>query len=1199
MRIFNCRKHWMRHGRLQARLAAIVVALAMASGASALDFKVDNVTVKEAVEQFQKQTGYVVAMDAQGLNLTSRISISVSNASPEKVMRRIFDGQSVACKVAGNTISVRKATATKRATSGAAAQPTGQRISGRVISANDGEPLIGVSVLNTSNKQAVTTDVEGNFTIVASKGNKLSFSYVGYKPVTRTVGSEKSMDVDMEESENVLDEVVVVGYGTQKKANLTGAVVSVDNEVFQRRPAANIARMLEGAVPGLNIRIDDPKPLRSSEFNVRGKTSINGGSALVLIDGVEGDPALLNPDDIENVSVLKDAASSAIYGARAPFGVVLITTKNPQQGRAKVTYSSLYSMQTPLNVPDVVTDGYVWAEHFYNSFFNASLSNPQKINTTQPFSLSWLDEYKRRHETGEFGMEISDGSIGEKGQYIYYPEGTDVFDELYKKRVFATTQNIAISGSDNRFDYYLSGRFFHYDGLFNSETKSDAADMYNMRFKAGFQATSWLKISNNFEFAYNKYVMPSASNYFWGNYMMAIQEEAHPSMPTRNPDGTLTTCGLFGVGAFLAGDTWKDMSNRQFKNTISFLSNIWKDNVTLQGDFTYNRSENYNMLHMSREKFSRGVNDDGTPKVETWSGIQSQLGETYVNRDYFAINIYAKYHQLFKQKHDVNFLIGWNYEKTHQKTVDISNQDLLTPDVDNMSLAMGTTTRNIKTPEWGNQFGGIFFRANYAYDNRYLLEVNGRYDSSSRFPSDRRWKMFPSASLGWRINQEHFWQVAPEIVSNLKIRGSWGQLGNANGLSNYLYKQTLTVVQGNKNLIFNGLQERYLQAPGAIPSSLTWETATTWDGGIDASFLNNRLSLSADYYVRKTTDMVTAGPMVQDVFGTSSPRGNHADMTTRGYEISLEWHDSFMLADKPFNYSIRANLSDYWSVIDKYNNPLKQLGTGNSAGYYEGMRIGEIWGFEVPGLWQTEEEIAAAEAGANAAGQQFYNPLWQNNISKKLFPGDIKVSDLNGNGYIDRGSNTVDDPGDRRIIGNSEPRYIYSFNLYAEWNGIWASAFFSGVGKQDWYPSNESSVMWGQYVRPYAQLPTWIIGNFWTEDNRDAYMPRYAGYQTPFFQGSSAANTRYLQNVAYFRCKNIQVGYNFPRKLISKAAMQALGIYLAVENPFTWSPLYKRTKDINVSNIYGADTDWWNTRPGDGGTYPTMRSWSVGINVTF
>lgn len=1193
----NCKNLCSRLGALSARIGTFALLLSVAASASALDFTANDVTVKEAIKLFQKKTGYAIAMDAEGLDLNCKVNVSAKNATAENIVQQIFKGQQIACKTTDRTITVQKQTAGQSSTARPATAQA--RISGVITAASDGEPLIGVSVINTTNKHAVTTDADGHYTIIAAKGNKLSFSYVGYKPVTHKVGSGRELNVVMEEADNVLSEVVVVGYGTQKKTNLTGAVTSVDKDVFERRPAANIARMLEGAVPGLNIRINDPKPLRSAEFNIRGKTSINGGAALVLIDGVEGDPALLNPDDIENVSVLKDAASSAIYGARAPFGVVLITTKNPQKGRAKVTYSSMFSMQEPLNVPDVVTDGYVWAEHFYNAYFNADFTVPQKINTTQPFSLNWLNEYKRRHDEGDFGMVISDGSIGERGQYIYYPQGTDVFDELYKDRVFATTQNISISGSDNRFDYYLSGRFYHYDGLFNSDRKSDAADMYNMRFKAGFQATPWLKISNNIEFAYNKYEMPSGSSYFWGNYMMAIQEEAHPSMPTRNPDGTLTTCGLFGIGGFLQGDTYKDISSRQFKNTISFLSNIWKDNVTLQGDFTYNRTENWYMLHMSREKFSRGVNEDGTPKVETWSGIQSQLAENATNRDYFAINVYAKYHQLFNQKHDVGLLAGWNYEKTHQKTVDISNQDLLTPDVDNMSLAMGTTTRNIKTPEWGNQFGGIFFRANYAYDNRYLLEVNGRYDSSSRFPSDRRWKMFPSASVGWRVSQEKFWKVSPEIISNLKIRGSWGQLGNANGLGNYLFKQSLSIHQGNKNLIFNGLQERYLSSPGAIPSSLTWETATTWDGGIDASFFNNRLSVTADYYVRKTTDMITGGPMVQDVFGTGSPRGNYADLTTRGYEISLEWHDSFQLAGRPFNYSVRANLSDYWSYIDKYNNPLKQLSVYNSAGYYEGMKIGEIWGYVVPGLWQTEEEIAAAEAGAIAAGQAYYNPIWQNNINKKLFPGDIKVADLNGNGYIDRGSNTVDDPGDRRIIGNSEPRYIYSFNLYAEWNGIWASAFFSGVGKQDWYPSNDSATMWGQYCYPYAQLPKWQLGNYWTEDNRDAYLPRYATHYTPFHQSSYAANTRYMQDVSYIRCKNIQFGYNFPRKLIQKASMQALGIYVAVENPWTWSPLYKRTKDINVSNIYGADPDWWNTRPGDGGTYPTLRSWSVGLNVTF
>lgn len=347
--------------------------------------------------------------------------------------------------------------------------------------------------------------------------------------------------------------------------------------------------------------------------------------------------------------------------------------------------------------------------------------------------------------------------------------------------------------------------------------------------------------------------------------------------------------------------------------------------------------------------------------------------------------------------------------------------------------------------------------------------------------------------------------------------------------------------------------------------------------------------------------MIVAGPTVPDVFGASSPKGNYADMSTYGYELSVEWRDAFQVAGKPLNYSIRATLADYYSTIDKYNNAQKTLSTNNnqsaSGNYYEGMRIGEIWGFVSNGLWQTQEEIDKAEAAAKAAGQKYYNPLMQTSKTYKLYPGDIKFEDLNGNGYIDRGKNTVDDPGDRKIIGNAAPRYIYGFRLALDWNGIYANAFFQGVGKQDWYPSGEASIFWGQYNRPYNQMPKWHQGNYWTEDNPNAYLPRYTGYYSPLYGGTSRANTRYMQNVAYLRCKNIQVGYNFPKSITEKLHMQQLGIYLSGENLFTWSPLYKHSKDLNVSNIYGTDAEF--SSSGDGYNYPMMKSISVGLNVTF
>lgn len=1065
-----------------------------------------------------------------------------------------------------------------------------------------GDALVGVTILQKGTSNGVSTDPEGNF-VINLKGDHpvITASYIGYLTAEFPIAAHQShIDIVLKDVAQELNEVVIVGYGQQKKTNLTGAVDQVTSEVFEGRPAANVSQMLEGVIPNLNIKMSDGKPNRSSSFNVRGTGSVNGGSALVLIDGVEGDPALLNPDDIESVSVLKDAASAAIYGARAPFGVVLITTKNPSLGKPKVSYSSIYSFQTPQNVPDVVSDGYTWAKMFYDAYYNYNFSNPSGINKTQQFSVAWLQEYENRAKKGEYGTIVSDGSFNTtKGRYVYFNKGQDPYDLLYKKNVFATTQNLSITGSDNRFEYLLSGRFYHYDGLFNSSANSDPYNSYNLRFKAGYNATPWLRISNNFEFAQNDIRMPLTYSEGAGNVWRNLCDEFKPAQPLFNPDGTMTYMAVYSIGDLLYGQSNHKIKNHQFKNTTNFTANLYRDIVTLNGDFTYRRKTYNRTIHRVRTPFARAVDAAGNSIVETISGAQSYISETTNYTDYYASNLYANYHQIFGGKHDVSAVAGWNYEKSRYKELYAYNDDLLTNDVENINLSFGTDNKSITSSWSAFQFGGAFFRANYAFDNRYLLEVNGRYDGSSRFPADRRWHLFPSLSLGWRLNQESWWTVDPQIVNSAKLRLSYGQLGNAAGLSNYQYKQTLGV--STSGVLFDGTKRRYVSAPGALPESLGWETVTTYDGGVDLGFLSNRLIFTGDYYQRKTKDMIVAGPTVPDVFGASSPKGNYADLSTYGFELSLEWRDAFNLAGKPFNYSVRATLADYYSVIDKYNNALKSLSSNAdqaaAGNYYEGMRIGEIWGFECNGLWQTQEEIDAAEAAAVAAGQKYQNPLMQTSKTYKLYPGDVKIEDLNGNGYIDRGKNTVDDPGDRKIIGNSAPRFLYGFRLDLEWNGIYANAFFQGVGKQDWYPSNEAAIFWGQYNRPYAQIPQWHMGNFWTPENTDAYLPRYTGYYSPFYKGTTCANTRYLQNVAYLRCKNIQVGYNFPKAITDKLHLQQLGAYVSCENPFTWSPLYKHTRDLNVSNIYGTDAEFGTT--GDGYNYPMMKSLSLGLNVTF
>ena len=1070
----------------------------------------------------------------------------------------------------------------------AMAQGGGTTVSGTVTDASQ-LPMVGVSVTVEGTDDGTITGINGEYTIKVPANGSLTFSFIGYKSQTVAVGTKTTVNVQMAEDNTTLDEVVVVGYGTQKKANLTGAVEQVTSEVFEGRPVANTTQMLQGAVPNLNLQMTDGKPMRTASYNVRGTTSVGqGGSALVLIDGVEGDPSLLNPDDIESVSVLKDAASSSIYGSRAPYGVVLITTKAAKTGKTTVNYSATFSIQTPTADYDYVSDGYTWAEHFYKAYYNYNHSNPSGINKTQQFSTAWLAEYKARKESGNLGTVVSNGEWGTtKGRWVYFHEGTDMYGELFKDNTFAQTHNISVSGSEGKFDYYLSGRYYNFAGIFNDDTQTDKYNAYNTRLKVGYQIYDWMKITNNFELSNNKYRNPTTYNESHNVYRN-IADEGHPSSPLLNPDGTVTYSGVYSVADFLYGNNWDEYTNDQFKNTTAINTKFFDNKLRVNADFTYQDKRYKNTARKIRTPYSKiaGV-------IETLSGTQSYMSETRNYTKYMAFNSTAEYENTWG-KHYFKGLIGYNYEQSQYDRLYATRNQMVTETVENINLTTDAVNLGIEGSWTKWRSAGAFFRVNYSFDDRYLIEVNGRYDGSSKFLPGNQWAFFPSVSAGWSLTEEPWFNVDPEWISNIKVRASWGELGNS-AISAYSFDEKFSLSDGRW---FNGVEAKVTSAPTPIPDNLTWETSQTFDVGIDLSLFRDRLNITADWYNRKTLDMYIVGTTLPDVFGASVPKGNFGEMTTTGFELSVGWRDRFQMGGKPFNYSIKATLADYVSTIDKYNNATKSIGTNNTPSYYEGMTIGELWGFTVNGLWQTNDEIDAAEAKAKAAGQKYYNPLTQTDKAYKLYPGDAKYEDLNGNGYIDRGAGTVDNPGDRRIIGNKDPRYIYNFNLSADWNGIFVSAFFQGVGKQDWMPSNEASNFWGQYNRPYNQMPTWHIGNYWTEDNPDAYLPRYTGYYGVLYKGTANANTRYMQDVSYIRLKNLQVGYNLPTKWISKIGLKKAAIYFSGENLWTWSPMYKWSRAIDVTaNIYGTDSERSST--GDGYNYPTMKSYSFGLNITF
>ncbi len=1053
-------------------------------------------------------------------------------------------------------------------------------ISGKIVD-EKGETLPGASILIKELNKVVQSKPDGTFEISVPAGTyNIQVSFVSYATVTLSkivvkASGNTPLNIVLKGEAGSLNEVIVVGYGTQKRENTTGSVDQISAKSLENRPITNLGQGLQGLLPNLNLKMMDGKPTQSPSFNIRGTTSIGqGGSALILIDGFEGDPSLLNPNDVESVSILKDAASAAIYGARGVFGVVLITTKKAEKGRTNVSYSTNYAIKSPLQVPDYVTDGYTWAKMFSEAFVNGDGAFPQNANKTQKFSQAYLDEFKRRAESGQPYNQVEVNPI--TGEYTYYGS-TDYYAELYKDHTAAFENNLSVSGGDEKASFLVSGRFLNQDGLFKHN--SDDYDMKNIRARGSVQVFPWLSIENNADFSVMNYHNPinvGEAGGIWRN----IADEGKPTMPLYNPDGSLTFASAYTVGDFIYGKNGIDTRRQVFRNITGLRSNFFDNKFRVNADFTF-RNTNNNI-----EQKRVQVPYSNTRGVTAFVGTTTNdLSFDQRETQYLATNIFAEYENRFGSDHYLKAMVGYNYEQSTYNRVAVQRNGIIFEDATDLNLALGQSINTGGGYEQWAILGG-FSRLNYSFKDRYLLEVNARYDGSSKFPANQRYGFFPSVSGGWRINKEPFWKVSDKLISDLKLRASYGSLGNGN-INSYAFQEIFNINQSG--VILNGVKPQTTSMPAVLPEGLTWETSTTSNFGLDLTMLSGRLSFTGDAYIRRTTDMFTFGLTPPAVFGASVPKGNYADLTTRGWEVSLSWNDRIGQSEKPFKYNVRLTLADNKTKIDKYNNPDKLL-----SDYYEGQTLGEIWGYETEGFFIDDADVAAHAR---------QDPQMRASPSGKWFAGDIKLKDLNGDGFINVGENKVGKSGDRRIIGNSAPRYLYGINLGADYHNVSFSVFFQGVGKQQWYPSTETEMFWGQYNRPYNNIPTFHLGNMWTPQNTEAYFPRTmsraASSNTSRTLG--VAQTKYLQNVAYLRMKNIQVGYTFPNKLTNRIGARSAKIFFSGENLFTYSPMYKIVKNtIDVENAVAADQDLNpGSTNGDGYNYPLMKSFSLGLNIAF
>ncbi|MCW3087133.1 MAG: TonB-dependent receptor, partial [Sediminibacterium sp.] len=940
-----------------------------------ISLSVQNVPLKKAFKMIEDQTSFRFVYKDEDLSGNQNVTVKVKSQLLDEVMKLLLQKTLLSYKLMGADLVV---IATQPSETTAATNKAAFHVTGRVLNAAR-QPLARVAILEKNTSNGTVTADDGSFSLnVASDQSILVVSFVGYKLQEIPVNGRSSVAINLLEEIKELNDVVVVGYGTQKKANLTGAVDQVTADALENRSMTNLNQGLQGVLPNLNIKLLDGKPNQAPRFNIRGTTSIGqGGSALVLIDGVEGDPSVINPNDVESVSILKDAASASIYGARGAFGVVLITTKSPSKGKTSITYSSNYSIKEPTNVPSFANDAYTFAKMFAESSIAWDGSFPQAVNKTLKFSQAYLAELEKRSKTpGLPDVEVDPVT----GEYVYYAS-TDWYAQLYKPSNSSNEHNLTVSGGSDKTTFMLTGRYFGQEGLFRYN--SDDYSVINFRAKGSVQVYPWLKFDNNTDYSNSKYHNPLNVGEGTGIFRN-IADEGHPLAPLLNPDGTLTASSAYTVGDFYYGKSGYDFDKAVLRNRTGFVAQFFHDKVRLKGDFTFQISDNNETRKQVPLPYS------SKPGVIAYLGTTTNdLREIRQRTQYMATNVYAEYENNFRQTHYFKALVGYNYEQLTNRNLLVQRNGLIYENATDLNLALGQSILASGGYEQWAILGG-FSRLNYSFKDRYLLEVNGRYDGSSKFPTDQRYGFFPSVSAGWRISREAFWKVSPRIISDLKIRGSYGSLGNGN-IGSYVYQEQFSISQSG--LILNGIRPQQTSRPGVLPNGLTWETSTTTNFGLDLTMLSSRLRFTGDAYIRKTTDMFTVGVTLPAVFGASSPRGNYADLETKGWEMTLSWKDNFSLGSKPFNYDIRFTLADNSAVITKFNNPQRLL-----SDYYEGMKVGEMWGYITEGFFTSADDIL------KHANQK----LFLSTSSGQTFPGDIKLLDKNGDGVVNPGLGTVD-----------------------------------------------------------------------------------------------------------------------------------------------------------------------------------------------
>jgi TonB-linked SusC/RagA family outer membrane protein len=1114
-----------------------------------LDLK--NVTVKEVFTEIEQQTNFKFLYRNELVNVDQKVTIVAQNETLENILARLFDPNNLAYKVFEENLVV--------ITNKNLLQ---QKVTGKITDATTGDPLPGVNVVIQGTTIGTTTDIEGNYTIdIPNNEAVLVFSYVGYMSETIPVGSQNTIDVKLVADIKTLDEVVVVGFGTQKKVNLTGAVGTVDAKDLEERPVQNALQALQGIVPGFNIysKGNGGELNASKTINIRGVGTIGKGSnsdPLILIDGMEGDLTSLNPQDIENISVLKDAAASSIYGSRAPFGVILITTKKGKEGKTQVNYNNSFRWNTPVLLPDMM-NSYEFVNYFNDASINGgggAIFNDARVARVLAYMNGELDP-----------TDVVLAGSGGKWDYDYTNANVDWYSEYYQKWAPSMEHTLSLNGGNDKWNYYVSANYLDQDGLMRYG--HDDFNRYAISLKISGQVSKHIVFDYTARFTRNNY---SRATYMSDGFYDNIARRARPIRPIYDPNGLLMADVNY-IDALENGgrrDQKKDWLIQQARVTMSPMKNwniIGELNFTTTNDFTHElglRSYAYYM--------------DGVNKYRATTSIGNDYVYEYSYKsNFYNPNIYSDFSKSFN-KHNFKLMVGFQSELFKYNDMSISRNDLISTNIDVINQTTSTS------PELKGQYQnwatvGFFGRLNYDFNGKYLLEANIRYDGTSRYRENLRWNWFPSFSAGWNIAKEGFWEPLADKIGNFKLRASYGELGNQNTSSWYPTYQEIPTATSMGKWIVGGVRPNTANAPGLISASLKWETIRTLNFGVDIGALRNRVTLAFDLFRRYTDDMIGPAPTLPATLGTKVPDMNNTNLLTSGFELSLGWRDKI----KDFSYGVRISLADSKTKITKYWNETNKIDKINKYdSYLQGYYMNEIWGYSTIGIAKSNEEMNTHLATLPNGGQNALGSNWA--------AGDIMYEDLNGDGKISEGARTTKDPGDLRIIGNSSPRYSFGFDLDASWKGFDFRMFWQGILKRDYYETGltfwgtTSSGQWWStaftehldYFRPEGH----VLGA-----NLDSYYPRPV-----FGDKNQKPQTQYLQNASYARLKNLQIGYTLPVSVSNKLKLQKIRVYISGENLIT---ITKLAKSLDPESI-GIGRQ--------GGTvYPLSKVLSAGLSINF